>query len=74
MPCQDRNNSAFHTLAALYTPRMQKTEAYLALEAAARERILILDGAMGTMIQGLGLVEETSAVARYLGTAASSGQ
>ncbi len=37
---------------------MDKTEAYLALEAAARERILILDGAMGVMLQGLGLVEE----------------
>ncbi len=29
-----------------------------ALETAARERILILDGAMGTQIQGLGLSEE----------------
>src|SRR5687768_7211078 len=29
-----------------------------ALRAAARERILILDGAMGTQIQGLGLAEE----------------
>ena len=37
---------------------MNKTEAYLALEAAARERILILDGAMGVMLQGLGLAEE----------------
>jgi 5-methyltetrahydrofolate--homocysteine methyltransferase len=37
---------------------MDKTEAYLALETAARARILILDGAMGTMLQGMGLVEE----------------
>ena len=29
-----------------------------ALEAAARERILILDGAMGTQIQGLGFGED----------------
>src|SRR4051812_27119543 len=29
-----------------------------ALTAAARQRILILDGAMGTQIQGLGLEEE----------------
>jgi 5-methyltetrahydrofolate--homocysteine methyltransferase len=29
-----------------------------ALEAAARDRILVLDGAMGTQIQGLGLSEE----------------
>jgi len=39
-------------------PPMDKTEAYLALEDAARERILILDGAMGTMLQGMDLVEE----------------
>ena len=32
-----------------------------ALTAAARERILILDGAMGTQIQGLGLAKITSA-------------
>lgn len=32
--------------------------ALAALETAARERILILDGAMGTQIQGLGLSEE----------------
>ena len=37
---------------------MNKTEAYLALEAAAADRILILDGAMGTMLQRAGLVEE----------------
>ncbi|MFN3613741.1 MAG: methionine synthase [Rubrimonas sp.] len=29
-----------------------------ALQASARERVLILDGAMGTQIQGLGLTEE----------------
>ncbi len=34
------------------------TEVRAALSAAARERILILDGAMGTMIQRLGLAEE----------------
>jgi 5-methyltetrahydrofolate--homocysteine methyltransferase len=37
---------------------MQKTEAYLALEAASRERILILGGPYGSMLQRLGLVEE----------------
>lgn len=31
---------------------------FAALEQASRERILILDGAMGTQIQGLGLAEE----------------
>jgi len=38
---------------------MKKTEAYLALEAAARERILILDGSMGALIQTFGLGEES---------------
>ena len=33
-------------------------EVLAALTAAARQRILILDGAMGTQIQGLGLEEE----------------
>jgi 5-methyltetrahydrofolate--homocysteine methyltransferase len=36
---------------------MKKTEAYLALEAAAAERILILDGSTGVLIQGFGLGE-----------------
>ena len=35
-----------------------RSPAFQALEMAARERILILDGAMGTQIQGLGLSEE----------------
>ncbi len=34
------------------------SEVFAALTKAARERILILDGAMGTQIQGLGLREE----------------
>lgn len=34
------------------------TPALAALEALAREKILVLDGAMGTQIQGLGLAEE----------------
>ena len=38
---------------------MNKTEAYLALEAAAEERILILDGSTGVLIQSLGLGEES---------------
>ena len=37
---------------------MERTEAFQALEAASRERILILDGAMGSMLQLLGLGEE----------------
>ena len=43
----------------LYTQAMRKTEAYLALEAAAAERILILDGSTGVLIQGFGLGEES---------------
>jgi 5-methyltetrahydrofolate--homocysteine methyltransferase len=38
---------------------MDKTEAYLALEAAAKERILILDGSTGVLIQGFALGEES---------------
>ncbi len=34
------------------------SEILAALKAAARERILILDGAMGTQIQGLGFGED----------------
>ena len=37
--------------------RTAASDALEALTAAARERILILDGAMGTQIQGLGFDE-----------------
>jgi 5-methyltetrahydrofolate--homocysteine methyltransferase len=40
-----------------------------ALNQAARERILILDGAMGTEIQGLGLTEDDFRGERFLGCA-----
>ncbi|OLP44457.1 methionine synthase [Rhizobium oryziradicis] len=40
-----------------------------ALQQAARERILILDGAMGTEIQGLGLDEDDFRGERFLGCA-----
>ena len=40
-----------------------------ALQQAARERILILDGAMGTEIQGLGLTEDDFRGERFLGCA-----
>ena len=36
-----------------------------ALRAAARERILVLDGAMGTEIQTLGLVEDDFRGSRF---------
>ena len=38
-----------------------------ALERALRERIVLLDGAMGTMIQDLGLAEEDFRGARFAG-------
>ena len=46
---------------ALFGPvagRRDGSEVLAALTAAARERILILDGAMGTQIQGLGFDED----------------
>ena len=46
--------------------RSDETSPLGALAAAARERILILDGAMGTQIQGLGLGEEEFRGARLL--------
>ncbi len=38
--------------------QLPRSPVFAALEEAARARILILDGAMGTQIQGLGLTEE----------------
>ncbi len=40
------------------SPDDRGNEVFRALVAAARERILILDGAMGTQIQGLGFTED----------------
>ena len=45
------------------------SEILAALQAAARERILILDGAMGTQIQGLGFDEEHFRGDRFAGCA-----
>jgi 5-methyltetrahydrofolate--homocysteine methyltransferase len=39
-------------------PSIPGSEVLAALTKAARERILILDGAMGTQIQGLGFGED----------------
>ena len=39
-------------------PKRDGKEIRAALEKAARERILVLDGAMGTQIQGLGFDED----------------
>lgn len=43
---------------AMLSFRLPRSKAFATLDALARERILILDGAMGTQIQNLGLSEE----------------
>ena len=50
--------SAIDALFGAVLPKPDGSEVMAALKAAARERILILDGAMGTQIQGLGLGED----------------
>ncbi|TIV59232.1 methionine synthase [Mesorhizobium sp.] len=45
------------------------SEVLVALQAAARERILILDGAMGTQIQGLGFDEDHFRGDKFVGCA-----
>ncbi len=45
------------------------SDTFKALAAAARERILILDGAMGTQIQGLGFAEDHFRGNRFVGCA-----
>lgn len=50
-------SSLDHLFGAI-APKPDGSEVRAALEAAARERILILDGAMGTQIQGLGFGED----------------
>ncbi len=51
-------SSSLDHLFGATAPRPDGSEVRAALEAAARERILILDGAMGTQIQGLGFGED----------------
>ncbi len=48
-------------------PNRDGQEILAALQAAARERILILDGAMGTQIQGLGFDESHFRGRRFVG-------
>ncbi|MGB6117792.1 MAG: methionine synthase [Mesorhizobium sp.] len=63
-----QNFNADALFGALSAPR-DGAEILAALQAAARERILILDGAMGTQIQGLGLQEEHFRGDRFAGCA-----
>ncbi|MDI6026196.1 methionine synthase [Corticibacterium sp. UT-5YL-CI-8] len=56
----------------LFGPEAAKpdgSEVLAALQAAARERILILDGAMGTQIQGLGFHEDHFRGDKFVGCA-----
>ena len=60
------------TLDGLFGPLDRKgdgAEILAALQAAARERILVLDGAMGTQIQGLGFGEDHFRGNRFTGCA-----
>ena len=50
--------SAIDALFGAVSPKPDGSEVMAALKAAARERILIMDGAMGTEIQQLGLGED----------------
>ncbi|WP_075291566.1 methionine synthase [Pararhizobium arenae] len=50
--------SAINALFGDVLPKQDGTEIFRALKAAASERILIMDGAMGTEIQQLGLKED----------------
>ncbi|MGB3500764.1 MAG: methionine synthase [Mesorhizobium sp.] len=63
-----QNFNADALFGALSAPR-DGAEILAALQAAARERILVLDGAMGTQIQGLGLQEEHFRGDRFAGCA-----
>lgn len=57
------------TLFGSQTTKRDGAEVMRALRQAASERILILDGAMGTQIQGLGLTEEAFRGQRFIGCA-----
>ena len=59
--------SAIDALFGPVSPRPDGSEVMAALKAAARERILIMDGAMGTEIQQLGLGEEHFRGDRFAG-------
>ena len=51
---------------------MSRTERIAALKAAAKERILILDGSWGVMIQRAGLTEADFRGERFAGPSAAS--
>jgi 5-methyltetrahydrofolate--homocysteine methyltransferase len=51
------------------TAKRDGSDVFAALKQAARERILVLDGAMGTQIQGLGFSEDHFRGERFIGCA-----
>ena len=53
----------------LFGSRLDRSDVLAALQEAARERILVLDGAMGTQIQALGLGEDHFRGDRFHGCA-----
>ena len=59
--------SSVDDLFGAVAPRTDGSEIFTALKKAASERIMILDGAMGTQIQGLGFHEEHFRGERFLG-------
>lgn len=61
--------SPLDSLFGAVAPKPDGSEVLAALQAAARERILILDGAMGTQIQGLGFDEDHFRGDRFTGCA-----
>jgi 5-methyltetrahydrofolate--homocysteine methyltransferase len=62
-------NSPFDDLLGPVLPPASGDEIFAALRAASAERILVLDGAMGTQIQDLGLGEEHYRGDRFAGCA-----
>lgn len=62
-----RSESPLNSLFGPIVAKADGSEIRSALESAARERILILDGAMGTQIQGLGFNEEQFRGDKFVG-------
>ncbi|WP_378946115.1 methionine synthase [Mesorhizobium sp. ANAO-SY3R2] len=64
-----QNTSSLDALFGAVSAKADGSEVLAALQAAARERILVLDGAMGTQIQGLGFGEDHFRGDRFAGCA-----
>src|SRR6478609_10683400 len=64
-----RSPPVFDTLFGSEGAKRDGSEVFEALRKAASERILVLDGAMGTQIQGLGFDEDHFRGSRFIGCA-----